>query len=68
MTGAVPRAEVQLRQDGEVVATANPAGQATFAGLEPGTYVTAQTIDGQRSLLSHPVEVSAPGRGRGGSG
>lgn len=70
VTGAEPRAEIQLRQDGEAVATAtaNPSGKVTFPGLEPGTYVTAQTIDGQRSQLSHPVEVSAPGRGRGGSG
>jgi hypothetical protein len=66
--GAAPRAEVQLRHDGEVVATriANPNGTVTFAPVGPGTYVIAQVVAGQRSLLSEPVEVSRPGQGRGG--
>jgi hypothetical protein len=66
--GAEPRAEVQLRRDGEVIATttANPNGRATFAPVEPGTYVVAQLVGGQRSLLSEPIEVAPPGPGRGG--
>jgi hypothetical protein len=65
--GAAPRAEVQLRQGGEVIATrtANPNGKVTFAPVDPGTYVVAQVVDGQRSLLSEPVTVAAPGPGRG---
>jgi hypothetical protein len=65
--GAAPGAEVQLRRDGEVIATrtANANGRATFAPVDPGTYVIAQVVDGQRSLLSEPVEVARPGPGRG---
>jgi hypothetical protein len=58
---------VQLRRGGEVIATAtaDPSGKATFAPTGPGTYVIAQVVDGQRSLLSEPVEVARPGAGRG---
>jgi hypothetical protein len=65
---AAPRAEVQLRRGGEVIATAtaDPSGEVTFAPTGPGTYVIAQVFDGQRSLLSEPVEVARPGSGRRG--
>lgn len=60
-------ASVQLREHGDVVATttANPAGVARFAGIDPGTYTVAQLVDGQRSTLSSPVTVREPGPGRG---
>jgi len=59
VAGAEPRAEVQLRADGEVVATAraNPQGRATIARLAAGTYVITQVVDGQRGLLSEPTEL-----------
>jgi hypothetical protein len=58
-------ATIELRQDGEVVATAtaNAAGRATLTGLEPGTYVARQLLDGEPGLRSLPIELSArPGR------
>ena len=66
VSGAEPGAEIQLRRDGEVedTGTANPAGRLVFPRLEPGEVVVAQTVAGQRSLLSQPVTVEAPGRGR----
>ena len=66
VSGTEPGAEIQLRRAGEVedTGTANPAGRLVFPRLAPGEVVVAQTVAGQRSLLSQPVTVEAPGRGR----
>ena len=66
VSGAEAGAAVQLRQAGEIIdeRRANPRGRASFAALEPGTYVLAQTVADQRSLLSEPIEVAAPGPDR----
>jgi hypothetical protein len=67
VSGAEPRAEIQVRDAGEVIATArtNPQGRATLAPMEPGTYVVVQVVDGKRSLLSEAVTIDAPShRGR----
>jgi hypothetical protein len=66
VSGAAPGATIEIRRAGEVVATvtANPAGRAVLPRFEPGEYVVAQVLDGQRSLLSAPAVVAAPGGGR----
>ena len=67
VTGAEPGADVQRRVAGAVVETrrANPQGRATFVRVEPGEYVVAQSVEGQRSTLTAPIEVTEPGHGRG---
>ena len=59
--GAVPGAEVQVRDGGVVVDTtvADAGGRAHVGGLADGTYVVSQSVGGQRSTLSSPVAVSA---------
>jgi pimeloyl-ACP methyl ester carboxylesterase len=62
VTDAEAGARVHLRLGGEVVetATADAQGRARFGPMAPGTYVVAQTVDGQRSLLSEPVVLQEP--------
>jgi hypothetical protein len=58
-------ATIEIRQDGEVVATAtaNAAGRATVTGLDAGTYVLRQLIDGRPGLRTAPIDLAArPGR------
>jgi hypothetical protein len=58
-------ATIEIRQAGEVVATAtvNAAGRATVTGLDAGTYVLRQLIDGQPGLRTAPIELAGrPGR------
>jgi hypothetical protein len=59
-------AEVEIRQDGEVVAsgTTNRAGRLTLTGVEPGHYVVRQVVDGHVGLRTDPVEVTSIGAGR----
>jgi hypothetical protein len=66
---AVPGAQVDVRRDGEVVlsetapgvemaaATAEPGSLMTLGPLDDGAYVVSQTVNGQRGLLSAPVEL-----------
>lgn len=61
--GTESGATVELRRDGEVIATATatPRGRAVIPAVESGTYVLAQSVDGQRGLLSDPVTIEVPG-------
>jgi hypothetical protein len=60
VTGAEPGATIEVRQGGEVVAEfdVDATGAGGLVGLEEGTYVLAQRVDGQRGLLSAPVTVT----------
>jgi hypothetical protein len=65
VSGADPAATIQLRVEGETVATAtaDPHGRARIAPVGSGTYVLAQEVDGARGVLSAPIEVDVDGAG-----
>jgi len=58
VTGARPGAEILVRKDGREIerTRADGDGRAVFDGLE-GTFVVAQSVDGQRGMLTRPVEL-----------
>jgi hypothetical protein len=56
---AEPRAVIELRTGGEVVAeqTASPGGWATFTHVPAGTYVLRQVVDDAPGLRTVPVTI-----------